>query len=375
MNVIFDNGTTRQQDWFIEAMSHAVFPWDRFDQVVRVVWAARADFPPGGRVHHAFAITNWASAPADACGRPNDATITILDDLDDPNRPGNEGGWPMGYYAGKNFYMECCLHELGHVAQMKFSQEQRDRLTLDVYGGHQTSDWDSQDLEWWEQRQESDAETFKDVWLPKQYRKFNNRTKHRLLDYPTYLGVFDEICPCQSTGSCFESQIAYGQRSPGDIGFNTVWFDPQDTNDDVSALGPSHPSTITTWAPILPYDSVTVIVRYGGDGYEVGRENVTNPNPYWSPTHAPLDTYSLRFYDMGNDVLAWRLIGTYGPPVDPLLSAFWWDPKKPSLVPHQLGAWSALVADPVTQDDATGYGFVPDWHLASLKLCGFQIIT
>jgi hypothetical protein len=374
LNIIFNNGTTRQHEWFIEAMAHSLFPWSRFDQVVRVEWAPRAEFPVG-RLHHAFAITTWTPDPTDACGRPNQALVTILDDLDDPKRPGNENGWPVGYYAGKEFYMETVHHELGHVAQMKFTEEQKNRLTLAVYNGHAPGDWDSQSLQWWEQRQESDAETFKDVWLPKPYRKFNNRTKHRmpLSAFDTYMSVLDEICPCKSSGACFEQQVLYQQRSGGDIGFSLVWLQPQEENNDINGLGPGHGS-IATWPPLTEYRWYEFRVRYGGIGYQLDAQSFNIPNPYWSPTESPLDTFSVEVFDLADDIKAWRFIGTNGAPT-PEAVRFYWDPRAPSPVPHQVGFWRLVNNfEPVTQDNVTGSGFVPEWWLASLKYCDPLII-
>lgn len=195
MRVIFNNGTAQQQAWFTETIARSLYPWDRITTTVHVAWVAFADLP---RHHNDFAATVWTATPADPCGRPDTASIQIRDDLDDPHRLGTEGGQPRGHFAGKKFYMETVHHELGHVVQAKFSGDQQARMSA-VFGGG-PDDWNGP-AKWEEKRQESDAETFKDVWLPGAYRKFDNRTLHRLQreQFDTYLGVLDNVCPCAGT--------------------------------------------------------------------------------------------------------------------------------------------------------------------------------
>jgi hypothetical protein len=379
VNVHFLNGTARQRDWFVLAMDHARFPWQRISTQVEVEWV---DFDTlkglQATHHHDFAFTLNYPDPADPCGRPNFSKIWIRDDLDDPQRPGTESNHPHGYYAGQAFYEETVMHELGHVVQGKYTPEQISRLTLGVYGGHSESDWNDEKLEWWHKRQESDAETFKDVWLPRPHRKFDNRTNHRMNEtgFGIYLSVLDNICPCEFVGACFESNVAWFQRSGGDIGFDPTWFDPQIPDDDVSALGPSHPF-IPTWGPFMGYRSVTFIVRAGGVPYETSIDKVNNPNPYYDSFESPLTTYWAEFYDIEpeNGVVGWRLLGVVGAVV-PEATRFFWNPRGPALIPHQFGGWQEVVnTDPVTRDNVTGWAFVAEWALASLKFCDPEIIT
>jgi hypothetical protein len=303
LDVHFVNGTTRQRDWFIEAMGHSRFPWQRIQATVEVEFV---DFDTlkgvQSRHHHDFAFTvNYA----------------------DP------------------------------------------------------TDWDDPKLKWWHQRQESDAETFKDIWLPRPYRKFDNRTNHRMNEtgFGIYLSVLDQICPCDFSGACFEMNVAWFQRSGGDIGFNPIWLDPVE-NDDVSALGPSHPFS-PTWGPFLGYKSVNFTVRAGGIGYQTHYEKFFNPNPYYNSFQSPLTTYWAEFYDIEpeNGVVAWRLLGVVGA-ITPEATRFYWSPTGPGLTPHTFGGWQEVVnTDPVTRDNVTGWAFVAEWALASLKLCGPEIIT
>jgi hypothetical protein len=378
LDVHFVNGTTRQRDWFIEAMGHSRFPWQRIQATVEVEFV---DFDTlkgvQSRHHHDFAFTENFLDPTDPCGRPSRSKIWMRDDLDDPNRPGDDAGYPKGHFTGHAFYMETVMHELGHVVQGKLSPEEISRLTLGVYGGHAASDWNDPKLKWWHQRQESDAETFKDIWLPRPYRKFDNRTNHRMnqTGFGIYLTVLDQICPCKFSGACYENNVAWFQRSGGDIGFNPIWLDPVE-NDDVSALGPSH-SFISTWGPFLGFKQVSLIVRAGGIGYQTHFDEIFNPNPYYNSFQSPLTTYWAEFYDIEpeNGVVAWRLLGVVGA-VTPEATRYYWSPTGPGLTPHTFGGWQEVVnTDPVTRDNVTGWAFVAEWALASLKLCGPEIIT
>jgi hypothetical protein len=192
--VTFSNGTTRQRALFNQTIARSLFPWDRITTHVTVVFSASV---PGG--HHRFAATEWGSAhglPAlDSCGRPDAARITILDDLDDPSRPGDDDGWPLGHWRGEDFFMETAHHELGHVVQSKFSTPQINEMSA-VFDG-KPSDWDKPPP-WEQKRQESFAEAFKDVWLPRPNRKFDNRAAHALRRdrFERFLAVLDAICPC-----------------------------------------------------------------------------------------------------------------------------------------------------------------------------------
>lgn len=190
MQVTFENGTSQQRSWFNEAMERALFPWDRVETHVTVKWLPEVS---GGASD--FAWTTWGD-PADDCGRPNAATIELRDDLDDPER--TVGGLQ---YRGQPFYMETCVHELGHVVQSKFDNLQVQTLVT-IFGGLGFSDWNGPP-EWGEKRQESFAETFKDVWLPKPYRKFDNRTAHRVSrdSFESFLEVLDKVCACGGGGA------------------------------------------------------------------------------------------------------------------------------------------------------------------------------
>jgi hypothetical protein len=204
--VNFESGTTRQRALFQQAIDRSIFPWDRITTHVHVAFASVV---PGG--HHRFAATQWGIAPdlldMDICGRPDEARVTILDDLDDPHRPGDDDGWPLGHWTGEDFFMETVIHELGHVVQSKFNDAQIAAMSA-VFDGT-PDDWagdESTGKAWEDRRQESFAETFKDIYLPRPNRKYDCRTPRRLRSdrFESFLHVLDGICPCSTTNVIFD---------------------------------------------------------------------------------------------------------------------------------------------------------------------------
>jgi hypothetical protein len=187
--VTFDylHGTDREVAWFKEAVQRCTYPFERITTHVTVEW--RAEVPIG----HTYAGQATPYTPNDACGRPNKATIILRHDLDDPNQSGK----PKGFYAGKRFYQETCIHELGHVVEFKFSDAQIARMSA-LFDGGSPADWADDGLNHDDRRRESFAETFKDVYLPLPFRRFNNRTRHKLLQshFEEFMQVLDGVCPC-----------------------------------------------------------------------------------------------------------------------------------------------------------------------------------
>lgn len=192
MELHFTNGTLQQQTWFEQTMTRSLFPWARITTAVHVEFTD--EIPEG---HTLFAYTTWGGGRVDHCGRPDEATILIRNDLDD--RAGSVLSHPRTYFAGKRFFMETVMHELGHVVQSKFSSEQVALMSA-IFDGS-PFDWNGP-AEWEEKRQESFTETFKDVYLPRQYRKFDNRTHHRLsgeFALDEFFKILDNVCPCEGS--------------------------------------------------------------------------------------------------------------------------------------------------------------------------------
>jgi len=185
VNRVFLNGTDRQRALFDDALEQAIFPWDRIPHDVYVRWEA----DPEREYHNEAAVTTVSYKRVDACERPIHAAIDFRADLDSA--------------FTERFYRETVVHELGHVLASMMHTSQIDRIVA-CYRDATRADW-SPEVEdptagtnWTERVEEAFCESFKDVYLPRAYRQFNQRTKWVLRRdrYDEWLGVIDELCPC-----------------------------------------------------------------------------------------------------------------------------------------------------------------------------------
>lgn len=194
MNFAFANGTPRQQALFSRAISACSYPFNAWPQTVTVSWMSEVSNPD----HSAF---------ADSFVDGGGGHIEIRSDLDTPNR---DPEW-----TGENFYMETCVHEMGHIiAGLKsVTAAQMTPLFIgkgDGYPGAEGTDDDWNTGGWATRIQEAVAETFKDLWLDRTVRVYANRTDWildhaHLRDYVEYMwppqpaagptsdGAFEEV--------------------------------------------------------------------------------------------------------------------------------------------------------------------------------------
>lgn len=185
-------GTAQQQEWFNYAVFTAcTFAWDRIDTVVTVGFYA----DPSSAQHNEFAVTLWNYDETDNCGRPSRASIRMKDDLDDPDRDGT--------FSGRTFFNDVVVHEMAHVVQGKLSPQQIEDIcaAFESDTTHWLAGLGDEDL-WADRISESWAETFKDIYLPKSQRKFDNRTNTKLkrAHFNQLLSVIDGVCPCAHGG-------------------------------------------------------------------------------------------------------------------------------------------------------------------------------
>jgi hypothetical protein len=187
----YENGTDHEIAWFKDAVRACLFPFERITTTVHVSWAD--EIPLG---HNFFAYTHWNTTPTDACGRPDVASIQIRHDLDDPS-----ARKPKGYFHGKAFYMETVVHELAHVVQSKFDPGHIAAMSAVFFGGPDDWSGDETGALWAVRRQEAYAETFKDLWLPRPNRRFDNRTNYKLTPdrLESFVHVLDDVCPCTAS--------------------------------------------------------------------------------------------------------------------------------------------------------------------------------
>lgn len=188
MNVVFANGTNQQQGFTRSAIAFCTFDFDRIDTTVtfEFVNAGVIDNDPNdGRTVFAYTTTGGS----DDCGRSNTATIQVLNTLDTLT----EGPW-----SGVTFFMETIIHEIGHVVAGKFDDAARAAISAAL--GASVESWGNDSLAWEDRASEAWAESFKDVWLPREYRRYDDRTHYRLRDtedsFAAMLRVMDGLCEC-----------------------------------------------------------------------------------------------------------------------------------------------------------------------------------
>lgn len=194
--VNFLNGTPRQRQLFNDAVAEALYDWSRIPNNIDVDWESQFD----STLHNSFALTQYLTDQVDSCHRQMHDNIKIASNLDNPNRPGNEGGHPVGYYAGDQFYKETVIHELGHVVGSMADASQRTALAACFDRGPTSWLAGLNNEGAWEDRvTEGFAETFKDVFFPG--RKFDNRTRVKLpqANFSRFLDILDKVCCCQPT--------------------------------------------------------------------------------------------------------------------------------------------------------------------------------
>lgn len=209
MNFSLTNGTARQTGLFNAALGICSYPLDGWkDKTVVVTWVPTVSNPD----HSAFA-DSWVDGDT--------GHIEIRDDLDKPNR---DVEW-----TGDNFYMETVLHEMGHiVAGFKgvTSAQMTSLFAGNENGGYPgpggtDDDWDTG--AWQNRIQEAVAETFKDLWMAKSKRVYDNRTNW-ILSFSALRDFVELMWPPQP--STPEGTLP----DPYDIG-TRFWWDTYPTED------------------------------------------------------------------------------------------------------------------------------------------------
>lgn len=164
------------------ALESVTYPLEKVGGKVRV------NFPvePACPGHSEFACTQmYIAGPYVAIIEVRDSTALPLD----------QGWHPFsgvpGEWNGRNFYRESVVHELGHVIAGTFTASPDARAEMcglfrfmDIMGPEdgrpgQPGDWNGAPT-WAHHIEEAVAETFKDVFMPKRDRQYDNRTAWRL---------------------------------------------------------------------------------------------------------------------------------------------------------------------------------------------------
>jgi hypothetical protein len=167
--------TSQQKAWWKEALSRMEFPKDFSTVETKATVATVPDPPCPGHQDYMCTVLSFYVGET----RPFEVEWFIREGADDPTQH-------LGVADDiKSFFMESVVHEYGHYIVNSFMEtDEADRANLGAMFKHKSdgrwgtaADWTGQaDTEWEDQIKEACAETFKDIFLPKKYRYYDNRT-------------------------------------------------------------------------------------------------------------------------------------------------------------------------------------------------------
>jgi hypothetical protein len=219
------NGTERQFALINYAMGVCTFPWERLAADIKITFVP--DPAPALDFEAAYCVTtpwtmpipnpsateqelpdtplewNKANYPSDIMP---EAVIRIYAGLSDVKDP---------QYVSDQFFVEVVVHELAHVISGMMTGTQHARLsgtfgmTAAEYNPPATT------RESWKDRgQEVFAETFKDLYLRRDEREYDNRTNHRVLKerLTEFYDILDEIVAYQPATFIFGGAGSYPQN-------------------------------------------------------------------------------------------------------------------------------------------------------------------
>lgn len=185
-----DAGTLQQQTLFQAAFDAITFPTTRLNLDVVVGFGP----DPCPDMDHELACTfvTFEGEGLNNCGRPTSASIVMLDGLEEET--GNA-------FRGIRMFYDVVAHEIGHVASAWLTDVQRGELCV-LFGG-QPSNWRPENAPWPDLIQEAQAEFFKDVFMPKELRRYDNRTNWKLprANFPAWLEIMSTLCTCPGAAS------------------------------------------------------------------------------------------------------------------------------------------------------------------------------
>lgn len=169
MNLTFLNGTELQQQVVRDACSLLLnFSLDYWD----FSWTVSFADDPNPDSHNEFATTYYPG--------PAERETIFRTDFPDYSTDG---------FSGTAFALECVGHEIGHCLISLLTSEEL-ATVISWFGGDDL--WADEDLAWEDRGQEGAAETFKDAFIPQEYRAFANRTNRKLAinKYPAFRRLF-----------------------------------------------------------------------------------------------------------------------------------------------------------------------------------------
>lgn len=188
MRTAYGAVNTTKRRWIEEALSHCTYPLSRLD--LTVTYTESASLPVA--LHSAYMCTTGANG-----GTAFTTTITPWADLSS-EKPGSDGKPPHGALTGadlKLFFMESVIHELMHAIQFSLAYSDDEKTALAScftlasprvgqaprVGALADFAIDAGSVTGWEDSiAEAVAEAGKDLWLPDQWRYYDNRTNWSL---------------------------------------------------------------------------------------------------------------------------------------------------------------------------------------------------
>lgn len=178
----FTNGTPGQQAMVEDALEASTYPFnDRLG--ITVTWTFQDEVDDD----HDFALTTVHGTPTNNCARPTTADIIFKNGLEVDN-PGDQ-------YSGPKFAAETVVHEMGHIVAAWLTEAQI-TVICGLFGG-MLSDW-GPETDWVTRIQEAQAEFFKDVFLPADSRRYDNRTNWKMdrSNFDAWVEIMNTLCPC-----------------------------------------------------------------------------------------------------------------------------------------------------------------------------------
>lgn len=173
MNLKFINGNEQQKDAVRFVVHHLLnFPFG----AIPLNWEIEFIADPDPAAHNEFAVTTYTY------GSPN-AVTKIASRAPNWGQP----------YKGIQFLNETVAHELGHALFAMLPQKFRTQIA-EMFGAKSDSLTELQPpgSDWEDRYIEGIAETFKDAFLPRRYRRYSNRTtRHISISlYPAFRRIF-----------------------------------------------------------------------------------------------------------------------------------------------------------------------------------------
>jgi hypothetical protein len=178
VNTVFAATMSEQQIRYVkDALEVCRFPLDRLTADVTFTVVAE---PPAVGHNDLMATTETDGA----------FTVSIRQGIDSSDSP-SLAGLPNAARDTHVFFVECVMHELGHIAQKTWASTDEQIAALCALFHSQATagvasragtaaDWDSGS---WPQRiEEAVAESWKDGWCPPEWRVYDNRTNWRIAE-------------------------------------------------------------------------------------------------------------------------------------------------------------------------------------------------